>query len=770
MTKAQILKKHGLSEEEFYKKYPTQEHYIKEFGEGGSIHIKPENRGKFTAYKERTGKTTEEALHSPNAHVRQMANFAKNAAKWKHEEGGQLAPSRITPEISRFDDGGNLSYNEQIGLQTNQFEIDKWKTNEQRAFNLKKAKENSYANSIVGGLNSITSAIPNSNTGNKVGDFYNNSINQSNKLASGLLQTGLGIAGTAIAGPAGGSVGSSLGSAVGKLFGGGGTIEGYNNDVSNYQGTGENYKIYGADKGNIGGEMWVDKSNKKIYPYLNFNKDIGKNTNINLSLPVPINGNNTFGIGITKTFKNGGQLNKYTNNLFANGGALNKVNSNNNPQLTRYSGLTHAQGGIALGKTGNEVETGETRVGDNIFSNQIKYDKNKTFADMSKKIDNKFSKRDNDKISSDTKKIELNNLFERQEKLKAFQSKTKFGSGGGLYDVPTSEQFNTNSLNFPIYNDNGNIDYTAKKLPINPTMLNADTGSFTGSLENKNMLQVDNQPTSELGKPSNNFNNNFPTYVPNSLGPVADNSIDYNQFPTSNSKNARVGLMMQKSGQGLEPIKPKAPIQTPVNMTPAINTKLPAAPINKKIVDTDTNKKNLDLSWLNSAAQLGLTALGNYKPLAVKNYQMKPELLDSTQAKRENRDAFSGVNSDLKTSGLSGGQYLASRMGTASQEAGKNSEIDNAYRSANVGVKNQFKQFNNATDKEVQELNAKEIDASKTARQVRNQNMAGIIGGYGQDRGRQEAVIPEGHEAIYDKYGRIKSFRKISTGETIPVK
>jgi hypothetical protein len=62
----------------------------------GGIYIKPENRGKFTAYKERTGKTTEEALHSPNAHVRQMANFAKNAAGWKHADGGMV----------KYDDGG----------------------------------------------------------------------------------------------------------------------------------------------------------------------------------------------------------------------------------------------------------------------------------------------------------------------------------------------------------------------------------------------------------------------------------------------------------------------------------------------------------------------------------------------------------------------------------------------------------------------------------------------------------------------------------------
>jgi hypothetical protein len=52
------------------------------------IHIKPENKGKFTAYKKRTGKTTEEALHSPDPHVRQMANFARNAKKWHHAKEG----------------------------------------------------------------------------------------------------------------------------------------------------------------------------------------------------------------------------------------------------------------------------------------------------------------------------------------------------------------------------------------------------------------------------------------------------------------------------------------------------------------------------------------------------------------------------------------------------------------------------------------------------------------------------------------------------------
>lgn len=55
------------------------------FKSGGSIYIKPENRGKFNATKERTGKTTEELTHSKNPLTRKRAIFAQNAAKWKHQ-------------------------------------------------------------------------------------------------------------------------------------------------------------------------------------------------------------------------------------------------------------------------------------------------------------------------------------------------------------------------------------------------------------------------------------------------------------------------------------------------------------------------------------------------------------------------------------------------------------------------------------------------------------------------------------------------------------
>ena len=57
---------------------------IKE-GKSG-IHIDPENKGKFTATKERTGKSTEELTHSKNPLTRKRAIFAQNVKKWNHSK------------------------------------------------------------------------------------------------------------------------------------------------------------------------------------------------------------------------------------------------------------------------------------------------------------------------------------------------------------------------------------------------------------------------------------------------------------------------------------------------------------------------------------------------------------------------------------------------------------------------------------------------------------------------------------------------------------
>ena len=63
------------------------------------IEIKPENRGKFTRWAKKRGMTVSEAAKMVMANkdayppsVVKMANFAKNAAGWKKEEGGEFEP------------------------------------------------------------------------------------------------------------------------------------------------------------------------------------------------------------------------------------------------------------------------------------------------------------------------------------------------------------------------------------------------------------------------------------------------------------------------------------------------------------------------------------------------------------------------------------------------------------------------------------------------------------------------------------------------------
>ena len=72
---------------------------IKQIGlykRGSGIHIKKKNRGKFTASAKKAGKTVQQhardILADPNATPLQKkrANFARNAAKWKHEEGAKI--------------------------------------------------------------------------------------------------------------------------------------------------------------------------------------------------------------------------------------------------------------------------------------------------------------------------------------------------------------------------------------------------------------------------------------------------------------------------------------------------------------------------------------------------------------------------------------------------------------------------------------------------------------------------------------------------------
>lgn len=68
-----------------------------EYAKGGKIHIAPSKRGTFTAAASKHGKSVQAFASQVLAHpenyspaMRKKANFARNAAKWKHAYGGEL--------------------------------------------------------------------------------------------------------------------------------------------------------------------------------------------------------------------------------------------------------------------------------------------------------------------------------------------------------------------------------------------------------------------------------------------------------------------------------------------------------------------------------------------------------------------------------------------------------------------------------------------------------------------------------------------------------
>lgn len=89
------------------------------FRDGGGIHIKKENRGKFTEYC--GGKVTSECiqrgLHSSNSTTRKRANFARNARKW-HAFGGELGTNGTdwTNGVTIFGEGGTHEENPNQGI------------------------------------------------------------------------------------------------------------------------------------------------------------------------------------------------------------------------------------------------------------------------------------------------------------------------------------------------------------------------------------------------------------------------------------------------------------------------------------------------------------------------------------------------------------------------------------------------------------------------------------------------------------------------------
>ena len=105
------------------------------FADGGKIYIKPENRGKFTALKERTGKSATWFKEHGTPAQKKMATFALNARKWKHEDGGPIKKKTFEDWYKTIpaDRNDTTSYNLRRAYELAPYnELEAWRTSSMR--------------------------------------------------------------------------------------------------------------------------------------------------------------------------------------------------------------------------------------------------------------------------------------------------------------------------------------------------------------------------------------------------------------------------------------------------------------------------------------------------------------------------------------------------------------------------------------------------------------------------------------------------------------
>lgn len=126
------------------------------FAKGGKIHIKPSKRGTFTAAAKRHGKSVQSFASQVLANKEdyspamvKKANFARNASKWKHADGGPLKKGKYEDWYKTVpaDRNDTTSYNPNTGVYefmksknhpTLHFETDWYNSNDPEAVKFRK--------------------------------------------------------------------------------------------------------------------------------------------------------------------------------------------------------------------------------------------------------------------------------------------------------------------------------------------------------------------------------------------------------------------------------------------------------------------------------------------------------------------------------------------------------------------------------------------------------------------------------------------------------
>ncbi len=462
--------------------------------------------------------------------------------------------------------------------------------------------------------------------------------------------------------------------------------------------------------------------------------------------------------------------------LFRNGG-----------QLTEFEGNKHEQGGIPIGQL-NEVEDGETKFGDFIFSDSLKNSRTgNTFAEDSKRIKKKFGMRTNDPISQNTIQEELGKLSTAQEELKdrKFNSsltrlsknfpdrfnqtsegqlrnggRIKYNNGGTFrnnpYEYNSLAQFNTSDPgSIPQFNTDSNLGLDSRKaenLQLNPIAGSDELSQSSTVIQNKGIdvygntiLDVnDLNPIQQVAQGRGQFGNLF---NPDSSG--SNRSINRSINPSANNDNSLGNITgNQALNFGL------ANAGDLFDIGRGIHRSLNPSEVPNRLVSAPTSQANL---------------------------------VDAAPVRQQVSNTFSGLNQDIRRSSSGAGNFAANRIASAVGEAQGLSQAQTGVNQANANILNQVDQFNNQIRQRAGMFNAGQLTNADTARQqerdIASNTIQSGLAGLGQSFAVsqrdarldqiQQDIISSGlldspdYSAVVDNNGRIIGVRSRITGELI---
>lgn len=373
-----------------------------------SIHIKPENRGKFNATKKRTGKTTEELTHSKNPLTRKRAIFAQNAKKWKHANGGELLGlDYYTNQL----DGGGLLNSPMVSRSIINPIIPK------QGINLSGIDPLSTVSDVATLFSSpdITSQ----------GENQQANVDEENNFDPTYIDVSQVKKDFNIKQAIGSSVGAGagLGATVGSIVPGIGTVVG-----------GAVGAVGGAIAGGIKSIFGKKKAKRKEKRAKN--KARGLNTMATLESYM----------GKAYGFADGGNINNLMSRKYFAEGGLTSFNTGGSHEESPIGGIPQ---GIGDNGNVNLVEEGETRYQDYIFSDRLTLDEDivkelnlpsnligKTFAEASEILAKDIEEHPNDPISKRGFEEMMIRLQAANNMKKDLEDSNTFAEGGSLNGEP----------------------------------------------------------------------------------------------------------------------------------------------------------------------------------------------------------------------------------------------------------------------------------------------------------------------------------------------